>query len=161
MPIPTPPRFRGFYTTLRIEMTRTQNSAPVQAENTFTKYVDAFKSEMENSIRINEEAMDRITLFEHSGALQYRRFFFIIEGEKEACNKVLDLFASLPPETEVKEAIRRGKKLVQDLIQDSENAYSNSQKSDVQADNLVNIKNVKIGYALTEDCLRRAGRFTS
>lgn len=160
MPIPMPSSFRGFDATLRIEMTRTQNSAPAQAKNTFAKYLDAFKREMETSIRINEEAMDRITLFEHSGALQYRRYFFIIEGEKEARNKVLELFASLPPEIEVKEAIRRGKKLVEDLIQDSENAYSNSQESDAQADNLLNIKNVKIGYALTEECLRRTGYFT-
>lgn len=160
MPMPTTPRSIAFNTTLRVEITRPENFASIQMENAFAKFIEAFKCEMENSIGINEDAMDRVRIFEPSGAHRYRRFYFIIEGEKEACNKTLELFASLPAETEIKEAIRQGKKLVEDLIQDSENAYAQGEESNAPPENLINIKNVKNGYALAENCLRRAGRST-
>lgn len=160
MPVSTPPGFRGFYTTLRVEMTRVKGSTPVQTKKSFAKFVDAFKRAMNDSIRMNEEAMDRITLFEGNGALQYRRLFFIIEGEKEAYNKVLELFSTLPPETEIQDAIHKGKRLVENLVQDSKHAYTNSRENNAPSDELVNIKNVQIGYKLTEDCMLRAGRST-
>ena len=141
-------------TTLRVEIRRSTDAAPAQTKTKFEKYTKNFEEKMNHSIGLHENSMNDSNVLDPRGARRFRVAYFSVEGQKHARDKVLELLATMPPETDIADAMRKAKALMEELRVACVNATNHYVSKFAEQEQINDVARMQMGYSIAENCVR-------